>query len=1293
MRRHLLTAKASVNFDTHSGILEITAPQEGIIFQLEQDMLEISERPPNHHRQELEKLLEAANENPLGSQEIEQFLQSWLHATSARGTYTNQFEPVFTAEEDPKVTFAPAIILRKRTERNLVRLFEEIISNIEDTGELPLGVERLVSIMDDSDFNPNEDTNQKELVDEEIYFPLAANSDQREIAEKLRHRQGILVQGPPGTGKSHTIANLVCHLLASGKRILVTSHTPRALSVLRDKFPEEMKALCVSVIGDDGTAARKALEESVSGITSKRNKFNKLQNKRLINDLRTKLDSLRQSEAWILNALRGIRESDTYHHPIKFGSYSGTTQAIAQKLSAQHESCHWLSISPGEEDEPPICDEEALELLELFRSLPEQRIEELGKYIVEQEDLASPEQFTEWITQHNSLTDRSSNIAELKQHPAFTASSKLDELAREELSKTLGEFTNTLQRLLNRREPWVKKAITEIVSDRDRTWRKLLSVTKDALSKIGTDNDWLLSCNITGLDGKDTQIVRIQAKDLLTHFEQKGSLGFFWRFRPKPVQEGMHLIKNTRVDGRLADNPETLKKLIHWLEVNASLEILKTAWQGIADLNAGSIVVQIAEIEDWCEPLEEGLGMHEKMLALRDSLRAIPGLVEPPWDDLDQVIRFADVLAAGHVEERLQYISAELQSLQTKLMVAGSNPNAHEVMNELLRAADTRDCDLFHRGYNQLTDLQSGRQLLRRREEILQKCVGLAQSLITEIEASHSEPHWEKRLAFLNQAWNWARASEWLRKISSPETQLQLSDQLSSAEADIKDTLCQLAAALAWGHTFERLSDQEHSYLIAWELAMRRIGKGTGKYAEQHRRKAREHMEQCRPSIPAWIMPIHKVVESTKIGGEPFDVVIVDEASQSGPEALLLMYFAKQIIVVGDDKQISPDFIGLDKQSVNALRDQYLKDVPFSDALGTDHSFFDQAKIRYRGTIRLKEHFRCMPEIIQFSNNLCYGDDPLVPLRQYGAGRLTPVLQTRYIQGGYSDADSTKPINKPEADAIIEQIKQCCADPAYAGKTIGVISLLNTSGQAEYIERRFKTDNILSKEEMDERKLRIGDAYVFQGDERDIMFLSMVTAPAPDGKRVSVMAAPKDERRFNVAASRARDQAWLFHSVSLADLNPKCNRYNLLSYYTNPQIATVEIGDTDVQSLRLRLEKSAHSSENPPKPFDSWFEVDVFLRVAARGYRVLPQYPLNGYRIDMVVEGMKGRLAVECDGDAWHGPERYDEDSARERDLERCGMQFWRVRGSVFYFDKEKALESLWTRLEQLKIYPTETAS
>ena len=40
------------------------------------------------------------------------------------------------------------------------------------------------------------------------------NSKEQQIIEKLNQSDGVLVQGPPGTGKSHTIANLICHLLA-----------------------------------------------------------------------------------------------------------------------------------------------------------------------------------------------------------------------------------------------------------------------------------------------------------------------------------------------------------------------------------------------------------------------------------------------------------------------------------------------------------------------------------------------------------------------------------------------------------------------------------------------------------------------------------------------------------------------------------------------------------------------------------------------------------------------------------------------------------------------------------------------------------------------------------------------------------------------------------------------------------------------------------------------------------------------------------------------------------------------
>ena len=84
--------------------------------------------------------------------------------------------------------------------------------------------------------------------DEDILLSKPANREQLEIARQLAKRDCVLVQGPPGTGKTHTIANLLGHLLAQGKRVLVTAHTPKALRVLREKVVEPLQPLCISVL-------------------------------------------------------------------------------------------------------------------------------------------------------------------------------------------------------------------------------------------------------------------------------------------------------------------------------------------------------------------------------------------------------------------------------------------------------------------------------------------------------------------------------------------------------------------------------------------------------------------------------------------------------------------------------------------------------------------------------------------------------------------------------------------------------------------------------------------------------------------------------------------------------------------------------------------------------------------------------------------------------------------------------------------------------------------------------------
>jgi hypothetical protein len=137
--------------------------------------------------------------------------------------------------------------------------------------------------------------------------------------------------------------------------------------------------------------------------------------------------------------------------------------------------------------------------------------------------------------------------------------------------------------------------------------------------------------------------------------------------------------------------------------------------------------------------------------------------------------------------------------------------------------------------------------------------------------------------------------------------------------------------------------------------------------------------------------------------------------------------------------------------------------------------------------------------------------------------------------------------------------------------------------QAKLIESMLR--ETLGEEEMITRKLICGDAYSFQGDEWDVIILSMVAA---DNMPIGPLVKRSDLQRFNVASSRVRDQMLLFHSVDLNRLNPNCARYRLLQYCLDPQRVQREI--EEVEDL-----------------LEFQFEIDVYQLISARGYRVTPQ--------------------------------------------------------------------------------------
>jgi very-short-patch-repair endonuclease len=384
-------------------------------------------------------------------------------------------------------------------------------------------------------------------------------------------------------------------------------------------------------------------------------------------------------------------------------------------------------------------------------------------------------------------------------------------------------------------------------------------------------------------------------------------------------------------------------------------------------------------------------------------------------------------------------------------------------------------------------------------------------------------------------------------------------------------------------------------------------------------------------------------------------------------------------LIYGDDKQISPDAVGLPRDAVHRLMEEFLHDFHFKVSFDVESSLFDHGKLRY-GTrrIALCEHFRCMPEIIRFSNDLCYSDKPLIPLRQYGPNRLTP-LQHVLVRELYREGSDNRAINRPEAEAIVDKIVELCRDNRYDGKSIGVV-VLQGEAQAALIESQLLER--LGAEEMERRRLVCGNAYSFQGDERDIILLSLVAAT---NGQIGSLTRSADERRFNVAASRARDMMMLFHSVTCDDLSVSCLRRRMLEFFqsTKPQ----QIAGIDRDELERRACQDNRRVVHPPAPFESWFEVEVALELLRKDYIVISQYEMARKRIDLVVEGGHARLAVECDGDHWHGADRYEDDMQRQRQLERCGWEFVHVRESAFYSNKLKALEQLWRALEEREIF------
>src|SRR5439155_20297354 len=172
-------------------------------------------------------------------------------------------------------------------------------------------------------------------------------------------------------------------------------------------------------------------------------------------------------------------------------------------------------------------------------------------------------------------------------------------------------------------------------------------------------------------------------------------------------------------------------------------------------------------------------------------------------------------------------------------------------------------------------------------------------------------------------------------------------------------------------------------------------------------------MSECRSAVPVWVMPLSRVVENFDPRLTRFDVVIIDEASQSDVMALAALYLGKTVLVVGDHEQVSPSAVGQDLGIIQNLIFQYLQGIPNSDLYDGQISIYDLARQSFGGTTCLVEHFRGVPEIFMLSNMISY-DHRIKPLRDASRAHLRPYTVAHRVTGSAREGK----INRQEALTI-----------------------------------------------------------------------------------------------------------------------------------------------------------------------------------------------------------------------------------------------------------------------------------
>lgn len=1104
---------------------------------------------------------------------------------------------------------------------------------------------------------------KREIQPYRYFFPFYSNQKQREVPEHILAHELVQIQGPPGTGKSQTISNLVCHLVAEGKKVLVTSQKEQALRVVVENFLTKVGSdyLYMALLGDDQESKRK-LKTLLDGIDAEISQYNEDVLEQQLKDSETELDRIEQQIEQLHIEFNNAQEFER------------------KKLDRIDKPIGEVISSYGKIKEFDVFDHSELVASVQVKELANQ----LKTYVEGFNKIA------DYCDEIQDLVDNHKIPTDLKQIEDFLKGlCELEKLLEEELEicpRTISSALHEHLKLMSSNFTTAIDNYTSIeirVQDFFRSRERVLSDSTigELYKSLGCKNIPVDSFekDIQRLEDVRKDVDRIsEIQPLIQHIkpnnipisfietafsiyqEKKNS----W-FKGRSFKEAMETLKRLADSSskKLTENDEKVIAIyieVEQLRKRISENSIRLDYLSIKDMNANDRV-----------QIHDGLSKRIALLKLLLERNTIGLLLAEAFGDWIRIEEcefkeeeeIVSKLEKATAAARAFYMQSKGYALIEKLRLQERGPSFDELCYAYKNGVLQEFSDILKR-LRILFPLVPVKNALRQAESNELKSYRETVETLKEMRLI-MPARFQKIVGNIDAAVEAAMLRGIIVEASKekPESTEVITSKIRELEEEkleiIKQlivTKIRLSMVQCWG------SVRRDVTYFSGKLTRR--GKRSYSTFEELKKEKDVKYERILSILPCWVLRINDVARIFPLKAGLFDVVIVDESSQcNSPSAISILYRGKKAVIVGDDKQlpnVEMKYIGDDLNRA-FYKESGIDNLPYPDRFDAKrYSLYDLCNVFTDKSVFLNEHFRSYPEIINFCNKNFYTPPGLVLAKTSLSNTLGKALNLIPVEGALDDANLK--VNKKEAEEVISFLKRMFSDPKYEGQTFGVISLFRP--QTDYIFDLAR--NEIDRATWDHFDLRVDAADGFQGDERDIILYSFRYAP---NSSKAIFAIEKDfggqegEKRLNVAFSRARKQIFCFVSEQ-PERFPEGLIKNFVMYVKDPKTLAPDC-----------------------RPWESGFEMAVHSMIELKGKEeslglsILPQYKSCGFRIDLVVHDGKGKvLAVECDG--WtihydHYGQLYPEDIDRQNILERAGWKVMRITSRDFYHDPENAIRPI----------------